>query len=264
MEKIYNFIFDSKFCVSLIIILIAIFIYELFKKLVNKIVKSNKDNQKITNKQKTYARLFNNILKYIFVLVILVLILQIYGINVNSIMAGLGVASVIAGLALQDALKDIIMGFNIIVDDYFTVGEVLKIGDIQGKVVQVGLKSTKIKDIDTNNFYVIANRNISEALKLSTQLDIDIPLPYEKKLEEIEPVIDEICNVLKENEKISDIEYKGIDKFDTSAIIYKIRMQCDVEQKPQIKRDSQRIVKEILDNNNISIPFTQIVIHNEK
>ena len=92
------------------------------------------------------------------------------GFNVTSFIAGLGVVSVIVGLAVQDALKDIIMGFNIIVDNYYSVGDIIKIGDVEGKVVELGVKATKLKDINTDNILVIANRNISQALRISDQL----------------------------------------------------------------------------------------------
>ena len=45
------------------------------------------------------------------------------------------------------------MGFNIIVDEYYSIGDVIKIDNIEGKVLEVGLKSTKMKDINTNNIF---------------------------------------------------------------------------------------------------------------
>ncbi len=109
--------------------------------------------------------------------------MQLLGFNVSSLIAGLGVVSVIAGLALQDALKDIIMGFNIIVDNYFSVGDIIKIGDVEGKVIELGVKSTKLKDVNNDNIFVIANRNISQSLRLSDQLVVDVPVSYDEPTE---------------------------------------------------------------------------------
>ena len=75
-------------------------------------------------------------------------------------LAGVGIVSVIIGLAIQDALKDIIRGFSILSEEYFSVGDVVTYGDITGKVLVLGLKTTKIKDISTENIISIANRNI--------------------------------------------------------------------------------------------------------
>ena len=115
--------------------------------------------------------------------------------------------SAIVGLSLQDALKDIIMGFNIIIDSYFSVGDVIKIDDVEGKVVELGVKSTKLKDVNTENVLVIANRNIVKALRLSEQLIIDIPIPYEEKTDKIETIIDKIVLQIKENKEIRDAKY---------------------------------------------------------
>ena len=221
----------------------------------------NIPNTKIDRKRKTYIKLFNNILKYILIILTVLAIMQVNGINVSSLIAGLGLASAIAGLALQDALKDIIMGVNIIVDDYFSVGDVVRINGVEGKVIEVGLKTTKIRDIYTNDTFVIANRNIGEATNISTQLDIDVPLPYEEKIENMEKVLEQATSKIEQIEEVVKVEYRGLQEFGESAIIYKIRLYCKPEFKPQIKRDANRIIKQELDANNIDIPYMQVDLH---
>ncbi|MBR4618851.1 MAG: mechanosensitive ion channel family protein [Bacilli bacterium] len=248
---------DKKLYTTLMILGVGILLYEL----VGKFSGTNIKKENVSKKKKTYLRLFNNTFKYIILFVILVLILKVNGINVTSLIAGLGLVSVIVGLALQDALKDIIMGFNIIVDSYFTVGDVLKIGSIEGKVIELGLKSTKLKDINTGNIFTTANRNISEALVLSEVLFIEIPLPYELKLPRAEKVINDIVEQIMTLENVEMAEYKGLQSFGESAIFYKIKLIVKPEYKPQTKRNAQSIIKQELDKNNISIPYTQIDIH---
>lgn len=261
MEKLLSMLMNRNIYVSIATVIIGVFLYIIARRTTSKFLEKNKNNQKINRKKKTYIKLFKNIFKYIIIIVVCVIILQVNGINVTSIIAGLGLVSVIAGLALQDALKDIIMGFNIIIDDYFSVGDVLKINDIEGKVIELGLKATKMKDVNNGNIYVVANRNISEALNLSNQLDIDIPLPYEEKVEKIESIIDNITNQISELQDVIDVEYKGLNEFGDSAIYYKIRIYSKPEFKPQVKRDANRIIKLELDKNNIQIPYMQVDVH---
>ena len=66
-------------------------------------------------------------IKYFIAAVSAIMILNIYGVDTTSIIAGLGVAGVVIGLAFQDALKDIISGINIIMDNYYVVGDLVKI-----------------------------------------------------------------------------------------------------------------------------------------
>ena len=263
MEEFLSSIMTKEKYVSVAIIIIGAIIYFLSKKIIKRIITKNEKNHKLDNRKKTYIKLFNNALKYILIIVVTVIILQVNGVNVSSIVASLGLISVIAGFALQDALKDIIMGINIVINDYFSVGDVLKIGDVEGKVIEIGLKSTRMKDINNSNILVISNRNISEALNLSEQLDIDIPLPYEEKITKIEEVIYKIIEQISKLENVIKVEYKGLNEFADSAIYYKLRIFCKPEFKPQTKRDANRIIKLELDENNICIPYKQIDIHNK-
>ena len=243
MVDILSRFLKKEICISIIIATISIIIYFIIKKIIHRLMSKNEANSKIDRKRKTYMKLFNNIIKYILLIITALAIMQVNGINVSSLIAGLGLASAIAGLALQDALKDIIMGVNIIVDDYFSVGDVVKIKGIEGKVVEIGLKTTKIKDILTNDIFVIANRNIGEATNISTQFDIDIPLPYEQKIENIESILNQALSKIEQLEEVVKVEYKGLQEFGNSAIYYKIRLYCKPEVKPQIKRDANRIIK---------------------
>ena len=262
MKNIIIEFISKEIIISLIVILIGLLVYAFSKRIINKILEKTKSNNKITKKKKTYIKLFDSIIKYIILIAVLIIVLQINGINVTSIIAGLGLVSVIAGLALQDALKDVIMGVNIIIDNYYSVGDVLKLDDAEGKVMEIGLKTTKLLDINNGNVLVIANREINKALSMSTQFDIDIPLPYEEKIEDMEKIIAEMLVSISKLPNVKNVEYRGVKEFADSAIMYKIRIYgTKVETNPQLKRDANRVIKFELDKNNISIPYTQIDVH---
>lgn len=253
---------------SAIVIVILLIVYYILKRLIVKVLlKTNKINKKAVSKREkkrnTYVKIVKSSFKYIYLILVLFIILQINGVNVSSLIAGVGVASVIIGLALQDALKDIIMGINILVDDYFSIGDIVEIDGIEGKVIEIGIKNIKIRDIYTDNILVIANRNISKAVVIADRFDLDIPLPYEENALEMEKIIKEIIETAEINTKIKEIKYVGINEFADSAIYYKLRVWCNAEIKPQIKRDIQKIIKLKLDEHKIDIPYTQIDIHSK-
>lgn len=255
-------IFSKEIIISVAIVISAIVIYFILKKFIKKIIEKQEKNKNMSRKRKTYAKLFSSILKYLMIILVILSVLQVNGVNVTSLIAGLGVASAIVGLALQDALKDVVMGVNIIVDDYFSVGDVLKINDVEGKVIEVGLKTTKMKDVNTNDVFVIANRNIGEALRLSNQLDIDVPLPYEENIKEMETILHSAMMKIDKLEHVTNVEYRGVKEFGDSAIFYKLRLYCKPDYKAQTKRDANRIIKLELDENDITIPYMQIDVHN--
>lgn len=243
-------------------IVVVVIIYVLYK-IIDRFIFKNKTATKffVGNRSMTFINLLRNATKYIFLFLGVLIILQINGVNVTSLMAGVGIISIVVGLALQDALKDIIKGFNILSDSYFKVGDVIKYKQLEGKVLVIGLKTTKIKDITNQNIISIANRNIEQVEVVSTQLDIELPLSYELKQQEVRKVLDAIVVRILNQKAVSKCEYLGINEFSDSSIKYLIRIQCNPATKYQTKRDSQVIIIEELEHNNIEIPYNQIDVH---
>ena len=261
MEKLLHAINNNKLYISVVIAIIGIIIYQIIKRTINKILEKDKKRNKLDKKGRTVVKLFTNITKYVIIAIVGVLILQIYGVNVNSLVAGLGLVSVVVGLAIQDPLKDIITGVNIITDDYFALGDVVRIDEIEGKVVYLGVRTTKIKDIANGNILVLANRNINKAIKISEELYIDIPLSYEDETEKIAKILNKVCTNIQKQEEVFEAKYLGIGSFADSAINYKLQINCKPEAKITIRRNVYNMVKSELDKNGISIPYPQVTIH---
>ena len=261
LDFLLDFITDKQVYMSLVTIALGIFSYLILRGIIIKFFNKKKAKTKLEKRRLTYFRLISNILKYLILIIVIVIVLQINGFNVASLVTGLGIVSLVAGLALQDALKDIIMGFNLIVDEYFSVGDVVKIGDVEGVVIELGLKATKIKDIRYGNILVIANRNISNAITLSNYNDVDVPLPYESSIKDIDKIMAKIVKEIEKIDIINNPRYLGLNKFDESAILYKIVFESKPEDRFQAKREVNRIIKTMLEKEGLSIPYPQLDIH---
>ncbi len=112
-KRILEEISKTHIIASIIIVIISIVIYKLITFFLNK--GEEKSQLKSTNsKKRTYLKLLRNILRYVFSIVTVLIVLQINGIDVSSILAGVGIAGVIFGLAIQDWLKDVIRGSRIL------------------------------------------------------------------------------------------------------------------------------------------------------
>ena len=243
---------------SLIIIIISILIYNSINYVLKK--KTNIDILN-TKKSQTSIKMIRSIIKYVLIVITTLIVLQVNGVNVTSMLAGVGIIGIVIGFAIQDALKDIIKGLDIIMDNYYRVGDVIKYNDITGRVLAIGLKTTKVEDMYTLNIVSISNRNIDQVEIVSNLINIDIPLPYETKLEKAENVINDIVNKIKEIEKVEKCEYRGVNDFGDSAIKYQIKVYCNPLKKIQIRRDSLRVILEVLEKNKISIPYNKIDVH---
>jgi len=248
---------------SLIVIIFNYILYCIIDKFVTKKL-VNKDLKLIEEKKYlTFIKLIKSISKYVLIALSVAIILQINGIDVSSMLAGIGIISIVVGFAIQDWLKDIIRGFGILSDSYYKVGDVIKFNTNTGKVLSLGLNTTKIQDIYTNNVVSIANRNIDKVEIESTLFTIDVPLPYELRLSDAEETVRTIVSRIKENSVVEDVIYSGVNHLDDSCIKYQIKVFCNPLSKLQTRRDSLRCVLEVLEEMNISVPYNQLDIHNK-
>ena len=261
MENFINNLFQSKIVNSIIIIVVSFTIYRIVKSISAKSEKNNKIKDKLNKKSRTYIKMTNSIIRYVFIIITVLVLLQINGVDVSSMLAGVGIASVIIGLAVQDALKDIIRGFNILSDNYFAVGDVITYEGFTGKVLVIGLRTTKIQDIATDNVISIANRNIEQIQIVSDSLYVNFPMPYEVSIKVSEKVIDEIILSVKDTEFVQDAEYKGVTELADSSIKYLLKITCLPEKRLQAKRDTLRTILQVMAKNNISVPYNQIDVH---
>ena len=71
-----------------------------------------------------------------------------FGVNLTATLTGLGVGGIAVALAAQKTLENVIAGVSLVVDQAVNVGDFLNLGDIQGTVVEVGLRSTRIRTVD--------------------------------------------------------------------------------------------------------------------
>jgi len=246
---------------SLIVIIVCFILYKIVTYFLNE--KHTRIKLFSSNRSRTYLKMIKSMIRYLFIIITVLVLLQINGINVSSMLAGVGIVSVIVGFAIQDLLKDIIKGLDIISDQYFQVGDVIKYQNIEGKVISIGLKCTKVQDIKTSNIISISNRNIEQVEVVSNFINVEIPLPYELKVESAEFVIKEILKEIDRLESVEASEYRGVNKLDESSINYQLKVFCNPLNKLQTNRDVLRIILIVLNRNNINIPYRQIDIHDK-
>lgn len=248
---------------SFIVVLFSGLIYRIISKFLDK---KEKKNTKILSqkKNKTFIRMLKSIVGYTLGIVTVLMVLQIYGVNVTSMLAGVGIAGIIIGLALQDALKDIFRGFDIVSDGYYDIGDIINFGENTGQVLSVSLRTTKIQDINTGNIVSIANRNINQVEVVSDIIYLNIPMPYEVPVEKAEKVLGSALVSIKKHADVTDAKLLGANKLSDSAIEYLFAINCPPRLKLPVRRSAIRTIITTLESNKISIPYPQLDVHTKK
>jgi small conductance mechanosensitive channel len=147
---------------KVLIVLISFLIVDKFLDIIlKKFFKAKLQNLTDENvkKFKTVLSILLGIKHVILWVAALLIILSIYKIKLTAILTGFGIIGIIIGLASQAIIADIISGINLILDRFFYIGDRIKIGDIEGKVIDISLRRTFIKD-DQGYIHSIPNSQI--------------------------------------------------------------------------------------------------------
>lgn len=246
----------------IIIILAAVIIYTISKKIITaRLTLKRKDNNSL-KRRLTVIKLFQNIFKYCLLIVSVLIILEIYGVNVQSIIAGLGIVGLVIGLALQDTIKDFLGGLSIIFDDYYAIGDWITFKGFKGEVIEFGLRSTKLKS-NNGDVMTFANRNVTEIINFSksrVKLILDFTVEITKANDKI---LNNIFNEILKLDNISKSEsvFLGINQILGSNEVYRMEISCNSSKEFDIKRKALKIIKEEYDNNKLTT-YPKVEVHN--
>lgn len=265
MEKILI----KEIYLPIIYIIIGLVVYKIAKRIIKKIFKIN-SGKKFIDKKKlvTLEQMLINILRGIIIILVVLSVLTVFGFNVKTALAGLGIVSLVLGLALQDVLKDFIVGFSLIVENYFSVGDTVEFNGFKGKVVYLGLRTTKIQEFQ-GPMLIVPNRNIVDVINYTNTYSkaiVDIDVSYESNYDKVEKVLNETAEKL--NDKlpglVDKIDVLGIENLGSSSVTYRIMATTEPLEHYDIQRKIRKELLLALNKANIKIPYPQLEVHNGK
>jgi len=190
------------------VILIIWVVYQIIKSLhiaIDYTIKKAMTKDKMVG-SKDILSLFSKISKGILWILGLLVVLSNLGINITSLIAGLGVGGIAIALALQNILSDLFSSFAIYFDKPFVPGDFIITKDKKGTVIKIGIKTTRLKALDGEEI-VIPNQELTSAVIQNFQklkekrAVINFGVTYETpstKLEKIPILIKDIIENVKE------------------------------------------------------------------
>jgi len=216
-------------------------------------------------KQKALVGLISAVLRVFIILVALMMILDVYGIDTKSLVTSLGVASLVIGLALQDLIKDFIVGFTVLLEDQFSVGDVVTVNGFTGTVIATGLKTTRLKAF-SGEVKIISNRSIIEITNHSLEIakaTIDINVEKDSDISKVKELLEKICADLSaELSLIEKAECVGVESIGNIGIQFRIIITTKFSDRASLSRIFRERIKESLDKENIQIAYPQLVAPN--
>ena len=202
-------------------------------------------------------------------------VLELWGIKIGPIIAGLGLFGVAVALGAQDLFKNLISGILVLVEKRFKMGDWIQVeGVIEGVVEKIGFRSTTIRKFDKSlaiipNFQFAENAVINLSQTTNWRIRWSITLQYNTTVDQLKKVREEIEKYIKESEdfNINLGVAVRIEKFSDSSIDLLVRCFTASDSWTNWLEVKERLaiaIKQIVENNGASFAFPSQSIYVEK
>jgi len=222
--------------------------------------------------------LLNWIIKAIKILILILgaaAVLELWGIKIGPIIAGLGLFGVAVALGAQDLFKNLISGILVLVEKRFKVGDWIIVENIiEGIVEGIGFRSTVVRKFDKSiaiipNFQFAENAVINISQTTNWLISWVITLQYNTTIEQLKKIRDEIEKYVTTHKDFKTTlgHAVRVDKFSDSSIDMYIRcftVTDDWDEWLAVKERLAIEIKQIVEKNNASFAFPSQSIYVEK
>ena len=202
-------------------------------------------------------------------------VLELWGIKIGPIIAGLGLFGVAVALGAQDLFKNLISGILVLVEKRFKMGDwILVEGIIEGIVEKIGFRSTTIRKFDKSlaiipNFQFAENAVINISQTTNWIISWIINLQYDTTVDQLKKIRDEIEDYIKKHEDFNtELGYAvRIDKFAESSIDMYVRCFTKTDEWEKWLSVKERLaiqIKQIVEKNGAAFAFPSQSIYVEK
>ena len=215
-------------------------------------------------------------LKILVIVLGVVAILELWGIRVGPVIAGLGLFGVAVALGAQDLFKNLISGIMILMEKRFTVGDVILVsGEVEGVVEQIGFRSTLVRRFDSTPVmvpnYKFAEQSVTNFTRRHhRRIRWLIGLEYRTDIDQLRNIRNEISALIKNENDFAKNDnasfYVRIDSFSESSIdmlVQAFTVTNDWGEYLKIKEDLAVKIIEIVEKNKAGFAFPSQSIYVE-
>ena len=214
-------------------------------------------------------------LKILIFILGLAAVLELWGIKIGPIIAGLGLFGVAVALGAQDLFKNLISGILVLVEKRFKIGDWIAVdGIIEGTVEKIGFRSTTIRKFDKSlaiipNFQFAENAVVNVSETSNWRIRWIITLQYDSTIDQLKKIREEIESYINNSEDFNQSIGVAvrIEKFSDSSIDLLVRCFTNSNSWSNSLEVKERLaieIKQIVEKNKASFAFPSQSIYVEK
>lgn len=215
-------------------------------------------------KAKTLRSLLKSLVRYAIYIFAGISILGELGVDTTSLLAGAGLAGIAIGFGAQNLVRDVINGFFILFEDQFAVGDYVTLGNAEGIVESIGLRTTSVRAF-SGELHIIPNGQISvvtnhmgSAMRVLFSVTVDYSTDIDRAMEVLARDFE------KAKEEIPDIvegpTVLGVNALGESGVDLLIIAKAKPMEQWHVERDLKKRIKEVFDREGIIIPYPHMEV----
>ena len=174
------------------------------RRLTKAVEKATEDKPERCRQLKTLIQVGRWSLQMIIVAAAVVMVLGNF-VDLAPLLASVGVAGLALGLGAQALVKDFIGGAFILIENQFTVGDVVKLGDISGSVEKITLRTTHVRAIN-GSLNIVPNGEVRVVTNLTpdwSRAMVDLGVAYEEDRERVRAVLEQVVDEIADDPEFS-------------------------------------------------------------
>jgi len=212
-----------------------------------------------------HTALIQRVVFYAVLIIFLLMALRQLGFSLSVLIGAAGVLSVAVGFASQTAASNLISGLFLLGEKPFSIGDIVKIGDITGEILAVDLISIKIRTFD-NLFVRIPNETVMKSTVTTLtrfpirRLDLKLGVAYKEDIANVRAILEKVAeaNPLCLDDPACLFIFTG---FGDSALEIQFSVWAVRENFLLLKNSIQEEIKRAFDASDVEIPFPHLSLY---
>jgi len=212
----------------------------------------------------TLGAVLRGVATFVVATVAILLILGELDVSLGPLLAGAGVAGLAFGFGAQSLVRDVLAGIFVLTEDQYGVGDIVDLGDANGVVEHVSLRTTQLRDVQ-GALWTVPNGEIKRVCNRSqiwSRAVLDVQVAYSTDLDHamsvIRTVIDDVWREQPEDATIIEQpEIWGLEQFGDNALVIRVVLKTEPSQQWTTARIVRARLKKAFDESGIEIPFPQ-------
>ncbi|MEO6529085.1 MAG: mechanosensitive ion channel family protein [Gemmatimonadaceae bacterium] len=207
---------------------------------------------------KTAAKLFRNMARALLLVITALLVLSQLGFNMSPLLASAGVAGLAISFGSQSLVRDYVTGFFLQLEHQFALGDVIRIGGVEGTVENITLRLVYLRDAN-GALHIIPNGQIAQVTNLTRswgRVAVDVEVPW-RDADRAKQSVDRAANALGVDPAWSDAlldppRFMGIERFAGGAVTLRAVARVDPYRRDDVARELRERIKAALDEEGIA------------